>query len=221
MMPYKAKPIEEGRYALRFDVFEGDRHISSKVLSQPVIKVGKLSSSGIRLEDDEVSRMHAVIEVNSPDDIYIVDLGSRFGTFLNGVRVNKANLKVGDEIVLGSRARIVIRDPRDKKGNVTGFEPPVSPPSPPSPPLPPSLQESMDSTFRAVAAIRRAFDEPEEKHEQNERMSFTECLDWAEKNEVFVHFARDGVYAWIEGKKKVKGATFRGAICVLRDYCSA
>lgn len=86
---------------LTFRIYKGDDLIAEETLSQPVIKVGKLSSSHLRLDDDTVSRMHAVIEVSGPDDISIIDLGSTKGTIVNGQKVNKAKLQDGDMIQLG------------------------------------------------------------------------------------------------------------------------
>ncbi len=86
---------------LTFRIFKGDTFVREETLSQPVIKVGKLSSSHLRLEDDTVSRMHAVIEVTGPGDVSIIDLGSTKGTFVNGQKVNKAKLQSGDEVTLG------------------------------------------------------------------------------------------------------------------------
>jgi len=53
------------RVPLTFRIFKGDQLLREERLTQPVIKVGKLSSSHLRLDDDTVSRMHAVIEVSS------------------------------------------------------------------------------------------------------------------------------------------------------------
>ena len=64
-----------GKIPLKFRIFKGDQLLREETLAQPVIKVGKLSSSHLRLDDDSVSRMHAVIEVSGPDDISIIDLG--------------------------------------------------------------------------------------------------------------------------------------------------
>jgi hypothetical protein len=86
---------------LTFRIFKGGQLLREETLTQPVIKVGKLSSSHLRLEDESVSRMHAVIEVSGPGDISIIDLGSTKGTVVNGQKVNKARLQAGDEIVLG------------------------------------------------------------------------------------------------------------------------
>src|SRR5262245_23116223 len=87
---------------LTFRIFRGDDLIRTETLTQSPIKIGKLSSSHLRLEDDEsVSRMHAVIEVTSPTDITIIDLGSTKGTIVNGKKINKATLQDGDIILLG------------------------------------------------------------------------------------------------------------------------
>jgi hypothetical protein len=53
--------------------------------------VGKLPSSCLRIEDENVSRIHAVIEVTSPEEVYIVDLGSMAGTLVNGKVVTAAD----------------------------------------------------------------------------------------------------------------------------------
>src|SRR5262249_20533822 len=87
---------------LTFRIFRGDDLVRTETLTQSPIKIGKLSSSHLRLEDDEsVSRMHAVIEVTSPTDITIIDLGSTKGTIVNGKKINKASLQDGDIILLG------------------------------------------------------------------------------------------------------------------------
>src|SRR5215470_8751175 len=87
---------------LTFRIFRGDDLIRTETLTQSPIKIGKLSSSHLRLEDDEsVSRMHAVIEVTSGNDITIIDLGSTKGTIVNGKKINKASLQDGDIILLG------------------------------------------------------------------------------------------------------------------------
>src|SRR5512144_1140269 len=87
---------------LTFRIFRGDDLVRTETLTQSPIKIGKLSSSHLRLEDDDsVSRMHAVIEVTSPTDITIIDLGSTKGTIVNGKKINKASLQDGDIILLG------------------------------------------------------------------------------------------------------------------------
>lgn len=91
---------------LTFKIFKGDDLVRTETLTQPVIKIGKLTSSHLRVDDDSVSRMHAVIEV-SGSDVSIIDLGSTKGTIVNGEKVNKAKLADGDIIVLGD-TRLVL-----------------------------------------------------------------------------------------------------------------
>src|SRR5687768_17406469 len=94
--------MEPKKVPLTFRIFRGDDLIRTETLTQSPIKIGKLSSSHLRLEDDEsVSRMHAVIEVTSASDITIIDLGSTKGTIVNGKKINKATLQDGDIILLG------------------------------------------------------------------------------------------------------------------------
>ena len=96
---------------LVFRLYKGDQFLREERLSLPVIKVGKLSSSHLRLDDESVSRMHAVIEVTGPGDISIIDLGSTKGTFVNGQKVNKAKLQSGDQIVVGeTRIEVSVAD---------------------------------------------------------------------------------------------------------------
>jgi hypothetical protein len=86
---------------LTFRIFKGDQLIREERLSLGVIKLGKVPSAHLKLDDETVSRMHAIIEVNSPEDVSIIDLGSTKGTFVNGQKVNKAKLQSGDMIMVG------------------------------------------------------------------------------------------------------------------------
>jgi hypothetical protein len=86
---------------LSFKIYKGDQLIREEKLSLSVIKLGKVPSAHLKLDDETVSRMHAIIEVNGPGDVSIIDLGSTKGTFVNGQKVNKAKLQSGDTIVVG------------------------------------------------------------------------------------------------------------------------
>lgn len=96
-----------GKVSMTFQIFHGEELVRTETLTQDIIKVGKLPSSHLRIEDENVSRMHAVIEVTGPDEIYIIDLGSAAGTIVNGKKVNKTKLQNGDEVVLGG-TRVVV-----------------------------------------------------------------------------------------------------------------
>lgn len=76
------------------------------VLTQDIIKIGTLASSHLLLDDAEVSRMHAVIEV-SVEGVFIIDLGSHAGTIVNGKKICRHPLRSGDILTLG-RTRIIV-----------------------------------------------------------------------------------------------------------------
>lgn len=92
-------------------IYRGEALERTVELSQDVIKLGRLASSHVRLEDDDVSRMHAVIEAGA-ESVHIIDLGSASGTFVNGKRVNKATLEDGDELTLGGLRLVISVAPR-------------------------------------------------------------------------------------------------------------
>jgi len=67
----------------------------------PRVDLGRSRGCEIRVSDLNVSRRHA--EVRHDDATYwIVDLGSTNGTLVNGKRVDRARLRDGDRITLGS-----------------------------------------------------------------------------------------------------------------------
>ncbi len=93
---------------LTFQVFKGEQLLQTATLSQDIIKVGRLSSSHLFIDDPSISRMHAMVEVTGPREVSIVDLGgSPLGTMVNGQKVNKQLLSSGDEITIGD-IRIVV-----------------------------------------------------------------------------------------------------------------
>jgi pSer/pThr/pTyr-binding forkhead associated (FHA) protein len=77
-------------------------------LRQPVTHLGRGFSADLRLEDQSVSRRHAVV-VNASEGARILDDRSANGTFVNGRRVTDAVLRDRDVIRLG-RVALVYRD---------------------------------------------------------------------------------------------------------------
>jgi pSer/pThr/pTyr-binding forkhead associated (FHA) protein len=77
-------------------------------LHQPVTHVGRGFSADLRLEDQSVSRRHAVI-VDDGEGARILDDRSANGTFVNGLRVSEAQLRDRDAIRLG-RVALIYRD---------------------------------------------------------------------------------------------------------------
>ena len=98
---------------LKFDIYKDGAHLQTVTLDETPIKIGKLPSSHLRIDDDDVSRIHAVIEPARDEGFHIIDLGSASGTFVNGAKVNKQKLSSGDEITLGATTvRVTLEKPR-------------------------------------------------------------------------------------------------------------
>ena len=70
-----------------------------KVASEP-LTLGRGGAADVRLVDEGISRFHCRIAVDG-GEVYLEDLTSRNGTFLNGERVTRRALKDGDKIQLG------------------------------------------------------------------------------------------------------------------------
>jgi len=87
---------------ITFHIYQAGQLVRSATLTREVIKLGKLDSSHLKLEDEGVSRMHAVIEVTPSGEAFVTDFGSATGTFVNGQRVSKTRLKSGDQLQLGN-----------------------------------------------------------------------------------------------------------------------
>jgi TonB family protein len=86
---------------LTLKVFKNGTLVSSQDFTRDIIKIGRLSSAHLRLEDEKVSRVHSVIEVSADGALSIIDMGSVEGTYVNGKRVTKGRISLGDEIRLG------------------------------------------------------------------------------------------------------------------------
>lgn len=69
-------------------------------LNQDVI-IGRSSDLDMVLVEDMVSRQHSRIFTEA-SELYIEDLGSTNGTFVNGEKVTKKRLKEGDRILVGT-----------------------------------------------------------------------------------------------------------------------
>lgn len=69
--------------------------------TQDTIKIGKLKSSDVYLDDPGVSRIHAVIEAHE-GGYRILDLGSLKGVYVNEARVTRYPLKTGDIVQVGN-----------------------------------------------------------------------------------------------------------------------
>ncbi|HLY01450.1 MAG TPA: FHA domain-containing protein [Candidatus Cybelea sp.] len=74
---------------------------------RPPLDIGRSKEAGIALRDPEVSRQHARLSSHG-GVVYVEDLRSRNGTFLNGRRVTETiEVREGDEIDVGTTRLVV------------------------------------------------------------------------------------------------------------------
>ena len=73
---------------------------SRYLLDEDKVTVGRDSRADILLDDSTVSRSHAVF-IRANGVFTVVDSGSLNGTYVNRLRVERAQLKNGDEIMIG------------------------------------------------------------------------------------------------------------------------
>lgn len=105
----------------------GTQEVKHLVDLPGVIKLGKLESSHLRLDDEGVSRMHAIIEVSEQGEIHLIDLGSATGTFVNGQKINKYQLRSNDEIRVGNTTIRVAISMVEVAGQPSHVAPPAKP----------------------------------------------------------------------------------------------
>jgi pSer/pThr/pTyr-binding forkhead associated (FHA) protein len=96
-----AGPVEPGRY---IEVQGSDRALLI-ALGGEAMHIGRGLAADLHLDESSVSRRHAIL-VSRPSGARILDDRSSNGTFVNGRRVQQADLRNGDVIVLG---RVVLR----------------------------------------------------------------------------------------------------------------
>ncbi len=95
------KNAVKGEKSPSFVVMEGDEKGRVIYLSKNYLTIGRGSHSDIVIPDKTVSRKHCLIEVNGID-VVVIDLESSNGTYVNNVKINKAHLKPGDKLRIGS-----------------------------------------------------------------------------------------------------------------------
>ncbi|MEO7328200.1 MAG: AgmX/PglI C-terminal domain-containing protein [Minicystis sp.] len=97
------------KVALTFALYQNEALVRRETVTQDIVKVGKDAKSHLRVDDELASRMHAVIEVASPEDITLIDLGNEPGTMVNGARVNKCKINPGDQLQIGGTKIVLER----------------------------------------------------------------------------------------------------------------
>jgi hypothetical protein len=102
-------PVKESKLFYRI---EGDelRRLGGQFLQEPlrrillsdkVIRIGRVPDNDVILADLDVSRHHAELRKSPSGDYEVVDLGSHNGTFVNDNRITSAVLSDRDVVSIG------------------------------------------------------------------------------------------------------------------------
>ena len=82
------------------EILEGADKGAVRRFSQESILIGRLNTDLV-VRDSDVSRRHTIIEVFDASQVYLRDLNSTNGSFVNGRRVSSVRLRNGDQLRLG------------------------------------------------------------------------------------------------------------------------
>lgn len=82
------------------NISHNQKPVDEYILRHEVVTVGRGSENDIQLLDTTISQQHARFLV-APDALIIEDTGSTNGTYVNGHRITKQQLKNGDEVMIG------------------------------------------------------------------------------------------------------------------------
>jgi pSer/pThr/pTyr-binding forkhead associated (FHA) protein len=101
-MPARPAQAQKGRY---IEVRGPGRQALLISLDEGVTHIGRGLLADLRLDENSVSRRHAIL-VNRRSGVRLLDDRSSNGTFVNGRRVTQTELHNGDVVVVG---RVVLR----------------------------------------------------------------------------------------------------------------
>jgi predicted Zn finger-like uncharacterized protein len=76
-------------------------------VTRPRVVLGRGVTCDIQLQDSEISRRHAMLEIKG-DSATVSDLGSTNGTFVDGVRVHSRPIEAHQEFSLGTTTLMFI-----------------------------------------------------------------------------------------------------------------
>jgi adenylate cyclase len=89
--------------------------------------LGRSELCAIVINDQAISRTHAMIQCTDSDEYYLVDMGSRNGTFVNGRRVSTPVLLRNEDVVSLGQTTILFQNSKEVARGVTPVPGAISP----------------------------------------------------------------------------------------------
>lgn len=116
------------------------------VLSSTPLRIGRAKDNSLRSEDRRTSRYHTIVRQLASGDYEAEDLGSSYGTLLNGRPIKKETLKHQDILRCGALSIQFLRD------SISETDPAAHAP-------PAIMTATLDNLFEARSQIRQLIDE--------------------------------------------------------------
>ncbi len=99
-IPAVAESLEDQRAQPMLVVMHGSLLGMSYLVGEAPLRIGRMSTCEIPIDDDNVSRQHAEI-IERDNEIWLRDLESTNGTIVNSRRITETVLRDGDLILIG------------------------------------------------------------------------------------------------------------------------
>ena len=89
--------------------------LKSFAINKPTSVLGRSANCDLRIDDGHVSGKHLEI-IDNGENIKIIDLGSKNGTFINNIKITESEINIDESFFLADNHFIL------KKGNARDFE---------------------------------------------------------------------------------------------------
>lgn len=97
------------RCTMMLEVVEGPEKGRVVTFTKGELSLGRYGTDVV-IKDSDISRLHSIIYAFGQDQIFIRDMKSTNGTFVNGVRIRFSRVQSGDTVVVGrSLVHLVVR----------------------------------------------------------------------------------------------------------------
>ena len=100
-----------GKLVLTFEIYSGTEYLRREEVSAESVTIGRGPAAMLRIDDEALSDLHAVINVGDDGSVQLLDLGGETTTKVNGEAVSNSDLRTGDQIAIGEiRINVAVSD---------------------------------------------------------------------------------------------------------------
>lgn len=90
-----------GKLVLSFEVYRGDSFLRREEMSAESVTIGRGPAAMLRIDDEALSELHAVVNVNEDGSVLFANLVDPARALVNGQPTSNVNLRTGDQIAIG------------------------------------------------------------------------------------------------------------------------